>query len=177
MINKTHSKKDLINIIHTFNIDLPDATDYNKKDLIFVLETELERNEDYQYEDNIYFIECKKDLLIYLKNPNINKIPIKEKDNIIKNSKEIIKFCKCNGNILCTYFDTLDNLKIIANNISYYGDIPTCRRAIKLLEPYYYVEIKMSNKTKMTLQKKEEDRIKNINKYQVNYGKFKISFT
>jgi len=35
----------------------------------------------------------------------------------------------------------------------------------------------MSNKTKMTLQKKEEDRIKNINKYQVNYGKFKITFT
>ena len=53
MIDKTHSKKDLINIIHTFDMDIQDATDYNKKDLIDVLQTEIDKNEDYIYEDNI----------------------------------------------------------------------------------------------------------------------------
>ena len=65
MIDKTHSKKDLINIIHTFDMDIQDATDYNKKDLIDVLQTEIDKNEDYIYEDNIYFIQCKKDLIDY----------------------------------------------------------------------------------------------------------------
>ena len=133
MIHNSHSRKDLLELSDIFNVRIEDKYDLSKKDLAQAFWTSLQSMRTIEPDEQYYFIESKDELIEYLENPHQTKsLTIQDKQEIIKFSRYIIYYCD-HGYNLDPHFDTLQDLKQIAEYISNYGDIATCRRALKLL--------------------------------------------
>jgi hypothetical protein len=137
MIHKSHTKKDLIEIIDIFNFGdvIENYKELNKDCLSSLLGLHLRTiamiipNKDYYDFDDIT------DLRTYLAHPSPKQVlTIKEKDIVIDKAKKIIFYCRiasyCLGG---TTYDTIEEVIQDAYDIRNYGDIPTIRRALKLL--------------------------------------------
>ncbi len=133
MIHNSHSRKDLLELSDIFNVRIEDKYDLSKKDLAQAFWTSLQSMRTIEPDEQYYFIESKDELIDYLENPHQTKsLTIQDKQEIIKFSRYIIYYCD-HGYNLDPHFDDLQDLKQIAEYISNYGDIATCRRALKLL--------------------------------------------
>ena len=133
MIHNSHSRKDLLELSDIFNVRIEDKYDLSKKELANSFWDSLQTMRTLEPDEQYYFIESKDDLLEYLENPHQTKsLTIQDKQEIIKFSRYIIYYCD-HGFNLQPHFETIQELKQIAQYISNYGDIATCRRALKLL--------------------------------------------
>jgi len=133
MIHNSHSRKDLLELSDIFNVRIEDKYDLSKKELADAFWTSLQSMRTIEPDEQYYFLESKDELIEYLKNPHQTKsLTIQDKQEIIKFSRYIIYYCD-HGYNLDPHFETLQDLKQIAEYISNYGDIATCRRALKLL--------------------------------------------
>ena len=133
-IHKSHSRRDIIEIIKLFKLPIEDAEDYNKKDLtdktIDVLNTIDNIIPDKYY----YGIEDLIELKEYLIKPNQKKmLSIKDKNEIMLMAKLIIGFCKGGYCVEISFFDTMDDVYVEARRIAQYGQIPSVRRMCQLL--------------------------------------------
>lgn len=95
--------------------------------------------------------------------------------------KKIIFYCsKCNYVISCSNYDDLDQIIQDANTIKYFGNEPSVRRAIKLLNKDNKIkdkiEIIMSEKCKARLERIEQIKKDNSVKFKVIKGDHKIVF-
>ena len=158
-IHQSHSKKDLIDYIYKNDINIIDPDKLNKKQLIIQLE-QL---------DNIE----------YLTQPNqLKNLSVKEKNIIMKKSKQIISLYK-NGFIFHQYFyKNKDEVIKEAIEISEYGDIPSVRRAIKMVNNQFRINIKCKISEHIQESLDQKAKIKDLSKpkFNVKYGKFKIEF-
>ena len=77
----------------------------------------------------------------------------------MRKAKQIIAYCNNQFLLTCSCYLDFDSLMSDADEIKKYGDIPTCRRAINLLnnDPKitHKLEIHISSKTSKKLQEKE----------------------
>ena len=95
MIDKSHSKKELIAIIQTFEISVEDMFDLTKTQLQNNLIRELSNMKSIKPDYDEYCIETIEQLKEYLKNQNQLKVlSIKDKDRIMNLSKFIIHYSK-----------------------------------------------------------------------------------
>jgi len=135
MFHKSHSRRDLIDIVKIFKIPLEDPEDFNKKDLSNKLYTILYDVIDGIIPDKHYYgIDNLHDLKEYLIKPNQKKIlSIKDKNEIIKISKLIIQYCKVGYCTELSYFNTIDEIYCEARRIAQFGDIPSVRRMCQLI--------------------------------------------
>jgi Na+/phosphate symporter len=137
VIHKTHTKKDLVEVVDVFEFHdaIENVSDLNKECLSSLLSLHL-RTIDKIKPDLTYF-DCQdlEDLREYLKNPSPKQVlSIKEKDLIIDKAKKLIFYSKiCQYSLSATTYDTIEEVIKDASLVRKYGDIPTCRRAIKLL--------------------------------------------
>jgi hypothetical protein len=178
MIHKSHTKKDLIEIIEVFNFkkDIENYHEYNKDTLTTLLDIHLRTIINVEPEKEYYDFEDIDDLREYLKLPSPKQvISVKEKDKIIDKAKKIIFYCRICGFQLGYYYETIDHVIEDADYIKKYGDIPTIRRALKLLN----VDDKIINKfipvityrTQQRLKKKEQLRLNGLCTYTVRKAK------
>jgi len=180
-IHTSHSRKELIQVIQQFNINIPNKDDLSKKEIQVLLINELLGLDEICEEDEYFFVKSKDELIDYLRKPNQSKtLTIKEKDNVMLTAKKIIGYCK-NSYFLTPYnYETFDDLLEEANYIAKFGDIPSCRRAIKMLnnDPKldYKIDIILSKRVKKDLEKREAVKNATIAKYTLKYGKFTIVF-
>jgi hypothetical protein len=180
-IHTSHSRKELIQIIQQFNIDIPNCIDLPKKEIQVLLANKLLEIEEIDEEDEYFFVKDKNELVEYLSKPNQSKIlTIKEKDNVMLTAKKIISYCK-NTYFLTPYnYETFEDLLKEAEYIAKFGDIPSCRRAINMLnnDPKldYNIEIVLSKRVKKDLQKKERLKLNSIPKAVVKTGNFIVYF-
>lgn len=180
-IHTSHSRKELIQVIQQFNINIPNKDDLSKKEIQVLLINELLGLDEICEEDEYFFVKSKDELIDYLRKPNQSKtLTIKEKDNVMLTAKKIIGYCK-NSYFLTPYnYETFDELLEEANYIAKFGDIPSCRRAIKMLnnDPKldYKIDIILSKRVKKDLEKREAVKNATIAKYTLKYGKFTIVF-
>ena len=80
MIHKSHSKNDLIDLINTIDIPVVFSHQNNKKDIQEKLDVYLKTDIDKTLDPNVYKINSKRELILYLKNPNPKKsLNVKEK--------------------------------------------------------------------------------------------------
>ena len=96
-IHSSHSRKELIQVIEQFNIDITNKNDLAKKDISALLIMKLNEmcDDEIQEEDEYFFVSSKQELIDYLQKPNQSKIlTIKEKDNVMETAKKIISYCK-----------------------------------------------------------------------------------
>jgi hypothetical protein len=158
-IHQSHSKKDLVEYIFKNEINITDPDRLNKKQLI----NQLEQLDDIEY-------------LTY---PNqLKNLSVKEKNIIMKKSKQIISLYK-NGFIFDqSFYNNKDEVIKEAKEISEYGDIPSVRRAVKMVNNQFRTNIKckISEHIQEIIDQKEKIKDLSKPKFNVKYGKFKVEF-
>tara|TARA_R110000782_G_scaffold49247_2_gene107342 strand:+ start:4921 stop:5478 length:558 start_codon:yes stop_codon:yes gene_type:complete len=183
-IHSSHSRKELIQVIEQFNIDITNLNDLCKKDISALLIMKLMDlpEEDFKEEEEYFFVSSKQELLDYLQKPNQSKIlTIKEKDSVMDTAKKIISYCK-NSFFLTPYnYETFDDLLVEANYISKFGDIPSVRRAITMLNQDPKLDVKVeciiSKRVKKDIDKRNKLKQDSIPKAVVKRGHFIIDFS
>tara|TARA_Y100001972_G_scaffold128350_1_gene188694 strand:+ start:1200 stop:1751 length:552 start_codon:yes stop_codon:yes gene_type:complete len=178
-ICKTHSKADLIDLINTLNLPLIHSHSDNKKSIQSKLIKSLQQ--DMSFEDNVYNIHDTKGLKVYLssKNPKKN-LNVKEKKDLMFICKKIIHYCK---NDYCIYKSQYNNQQEIKDDMLYitqFGDLPSVRRACKLMNENIMSKERYEPLISPQVQKQldEKNSLKTTNKYncQLKKGSFTITF-
>ena len=133
IIHKSHSKNDLIDLINDLNLKVVFSHQDNKKSiqdklLSFILK------ESINIEKNYYNIENKDGLIKYLQYINPKKIlNIKEKKNLMNICKHIIGYCKNEYDLEYSKYNKLKDLEDDMDYIKQFGDVPSIRRACRLM--------------------------------------------
>lgn len=181
-IHKSHSRRDLIDIIKLFKLQIEDPDDLNKAQVTEALTTCLEDLEDIIPDTHFYGICNVNQLKEYLILPNQKKtLSIKDKNEIMKVSKLIIQYCKGGYCTELSYFENIDQIYSEARRLSQYGDIPSVRRMCNLLNqnPHSNEVIMpiISKKIQKDLEIKKLTSKKIHNSLVVRYGTFKVDFS
>ena len=158
-IHKSFTKKDLLEIIYTYDIPIEDPKSFNKSELGIELENQLE-SFDLQFHPDYPDFYKTIDLQRYLLNQKSNEeLNYKEKGDMIQKAKKIINYCRNGFMISFTEYFSIDEIYQDAIIVSNHCDIPTCRRAIdefnkdpKIREK---LEMKISPKMKKILDQKK----------------------
>jgi len=163
MIDKTFTKKDLLEFIDLYEIDIEDPKSLSKKDLQTELEEYLlDSCEELPFSTE-YDFTTPEDLLMYLQNekPNLD-LNYREKGEMISLAKKVIHYCRNGYSIAFTQFTEIDEIYQKGILLANHGDIPTCRRAVTELndDPKIRnkIEIKISPKVQQELQQKQIDK-------------------
>jgi len=168
MLHKTHSRMDLIDIINTLDIPIIFSHDDNKKSIHSKFKDLFESDITFKLNSNVYKITDKRDLQLYLQNPNIKKsLSVKEKSAVMNICKHIINYCN-SGYIIenSLYYKDEQTIHDDVLYISQFGDIPSSRRACKLmnanfLNKYNYQPIISPQMIKKLEDKKNTKQSKN----------------
>lgn len=132
IIHKSFSKSDLIDIINDLQLKIVHSHGDNKKDIHQKINDLLK--EKIVFFDNHYKISNKDGLITFLSKQNPNKtLTIKEKEGVMIICKQIIYYCVNNYNLKISKYKSLKELEDDADYIKQFGDIPSVRRACKLL--------------------------------------------
>ena len=160
LIHKSHSKKDLINIINTFKFDIGNTEKLKKRQLVDKLQRHLLLIDTIEPELNIYMFHNLIDLKTFLSNCNPKKVlTIKEKNNVINICKKIKHYCynKCRLD-LSLYLDHKE-IEADALYIEPFGDIPSVRKACYLLNKDINYKFNLNPKqSKQTIKELENRR-------------------
>lgn len=182
MIDKSFTKKDLIDIIQSYDIPIDDPKQYSKNELSITL-TEILVNEDYQINYSFDYPEFYKneDLIQYLSVPKSNEeLNYKEKSEMIQKAKKLINYSR-NGYML-SFTDYLSHDAIYQDGIivANHCDVPTCRRAIDELnkDPKIRnkIEKQISPKIMKTLQQKKINKDELNPRFKFRRGHYIIDF-
>jgi|TARA_R110001592_G_scaffold334285_1_gene618562 hypothetical protein len=147
-IHVSHSKKELCEICEVFDLDIPKYKELLKKELCPAILYKLTTIDEIPSDNAFYYIDNKEELIEYLTTPNQSKnLTIKEKDKIMLVAKKIIAYVNNGYWLSCSDFDDWDILMEKAKEVASYGDIPTCRRAITLLNN----DLKMDKKIELVI--------------------------
>jgi len=181
-IHKSHSKQELIDIINDLqisNIELSHSD--TKSDTHAKILAYMDDNPTDKYLDNVYRINDTHDLRVYLNNQNPKKnLSVKEKAVVMGICKEITRFAKSNYIVQNTRYASIKELEDDMMYITQYGDLPSVRRAVKLMNDNIqrtrHWTCVISPQVKKVIDEKEEQ--KRTNSYHATFrrGEFTISF-
>jgi len=163
MIDKTFTKKDLLEFIELYDLDIEDPKSLSKKDLQIQMQEYLENMQEDLPFSTEYDFTTAEDLLAYLQNekPNLD-LNYREKGEMITLAKKIIHYCRNGYSLGFTQFTEIDEIYQKGILLANHGDIPTCRRAVTELnnDPKIRnkIEIKISPKVQKELQQKKIDK-------------------
>jgi len=179
-ISKTHSKKDLWDLIEEFKIPIY-LSNPTKSQLINTLREAVSGELYNIIPDNKYLITDKKEFLLYLKNTNPRKIlSVKEKKKVINDCKRLKQFCLNSYCIIGTDFKTIEEIDQTIEEVKKYGDIPSVRKVIKLYNQNPCIK-KIITPTISKIIQKELDLKRSLKQTTLNIliikqGPFTISF-
>ena len=181
MINKSFSKGDMLNIIRNFSFDIPNSNTMDKLKLSLSLWAHVNNIDKLVPDTDIYNLKTKEELLDYLSNQNPDKLlTVKERTKLMNFCKEVIVYCNNGYNIECSSFNTVEEIHIPATDIAIHGDIPSVRRAIRLLnkDPSLKEQIEpiVSNRMKKQIELKRNKKVQTHYGLVINRGLFEIRF-
>ena len=108
----------------------------------------------------------------------MKKIPIKKRNEVILIAKKIISFYKSNGNLNRSLFNSIEEVIEQTRYISYYGDFSSVRRAVKLMNLQFNLDIKcsMSDETEYKLAEKSKIKEYSCPTLQISRTTVVVSF-
>ena len=182
MIHKSFTKKDLLEIIQSYDIPIEDPKQYNKNDLSMTL-TEMLITQDFEINFSPDYPDFFKneDLIEYLSLPKSNEeLNYQEKSEMIQKAKKLINYAR-NGYMLSfTEYISHDDLYQDGIIVANHCDIPTCRRAIDELnkDPKIRnkIEKQITPKIKKKLDQKKINKEELQPKYKFRRGVYEINF-
>ena len=169
MINKSFSKGDMLDIIRQFNLDIPNCNNMDKLKLSLTLWSHINNLDKIIPDTEIYNLNSKEELLKFLSSQNPDKIlSVKDRTKLMEYCKEVIIYCNNDFNIDCCSFQTVEEIHIQTADIAIHGDIPSVRRAIKLLNK----DTKLKDKIKPVISNKmrKQMNLKKSKKSKIYYG-------
>ena len=182
MIHKSHSKKELCDIIKTFEIDIDKPETMKKTQLVSKLTTELQNMDTIKPELDIYVFYNFIDLQDYLSTCNPKKrFTIKQKNEVILNCRKIQQYIKSGYFVNGSSFTSLDEIHELAKSLLHAGDIPSVRRMCRELNKDPKTTDKfipiLSKQTKRELEIRENLKKTYSQKLEVKSGTFIVSFS
>ena len=177
VIHKSHSRKELIDIIEIYEFYDDCLSHYREQGVwgnIMNIYINFARIEE--------LFEDVDDIRLYLlrKSPN-KQITDKTLLDINKRVKNIIYYCKnCGYEVSVSNYESLEDIIIDADFVRIYGNLPSVRRAINLLNLDNKIkddfEVIMSQKTKKSLEEKQRVKASMKPSYKKNIGHFTVCF-
>lgn len=132
IIDKSHSKTDLIELINDLNLPIVHSHQDCKLDIQNKFKECMSKK--FEIQDNFYKIKNKEDLISYLENKNPKKtLTIKEKQAVMLICKKIIQYCKSDFDLTITDYKDQKELIDDMDYIKQFGDIPSARRCCRLI--------------------------------------------
>lgn len=161
VIHKSHSKKDLLNIIQIFKFDIGNTDKLKKKDIVKRLQQYILLLDKIEPELEVYMFFDIIELKQFLCNCNPKKVlTIKEKNNVINICKKIKNYCYNKYELSVSLYDDYDEILKDAKYIEPYGDIPSVRKVCNLLNKDIYYNFNLSPKmSKQTIKELENKRL------------------
>jgi len=136
MIHKSHSKNDLVKIIESLQIRVPNPRKYKKVELSALLSYQLNTIDDIELPADSMFLNLI-DLKYFLTSCNPSKIlTVKEKNNVINICKKIKHFSRNGFDVTLTDYKSLNQVFNDADYVKEYGCIPSVRKCLKELNKY-----------------------------------------
>tara|TARA_R110002012_G_scaffold23402_2_gene79441 strand:- start:169 stop:711 length:543 start_codon:yes stop_codon:yes gene_type:complete len=132
LIDKSHSKKDIIELFRTLKVFIDKSSSKGK--IVNDIEQHIEKC---VYNDKI---KNKTELIEYLQKQTTKQRPnIQEKNDVMFKSKRIIKYCNNHCELCDLTYPTHDAVYNDIISIIKWGDIPSVRRACRLYNssPYH----------------------------------------
>ncbi len=183
VIHKSHTKKDLIEIIEVYDIkDIDNYRDLNKDTLSTFLDLHLRTINTIEPKLDYFDVEDLDELRSYLKNPSPKQmLSIKEKDIVIDKAKHIVFFCRVAGYCLgATTYQEKQEVLEDAIYIRKYGDISTIRRALKLLSNWSELDEPITPvityRCQQRLDRKKRIKTNGLAKMTKSQGNYVLSF-
>ncbi len=182
MIDTTHSKKDLCDMILIYKLPIHNLKNKVKKALAEEVMITLKALDDITPNYDYYEINNVNELIEYLQQPKReNNISLKEREIAILKAKSLIHFSKgCGGTYPASDYNDKSEVVSDAEHIKKYADIPTCRMAIKLLNENnnlgYEIVPQLSYKVKKQIEKKQKIKANSQARFTMKRGHFHITF-
>ena len=141
MIHKSHSKNDLLKLIHELRIDLGgrDITTLqscNKRVLTTHLCEWLQIKGTFKNPQNYMCLHTKGELIEYMQQVNPKKVlSVQQKKEVMMACTQINHFSDNNFNCAATSMEleSKEHIYLLADHVALYGDIPSCRKCISKL--------------------------------------------
>tara|TARA_R110002051_G_scaffold87143_1_gene153263 strand:+ start:49 stop:609 length:561 start_codon:yes stop_codon:yes gene_type:complete len=183
LIHSSHPRKDLIEIMKLFEFKIPDYENKNKKQMANALWNIISQTKVIVPDDEYYFVSDIYELKNYLMNESPRQVfPVKIQDKIYEKTRNLIFYCRdCGYNLEKSLYSKDGDILDDADLISCWGDNPSVRRAIRLLNkdprfrdwdlPVANISCKMEKR----LQRKERLRVEE-QRLKVNKGNFLVIF-
>jgi len=171
-IDKSFTKKDLLELVDLYEMDIDDAFALPKANLQAELVSYLKYNPISPKSEHLE-INNSDDLLRHLENtkPNIG-LNYKEKQDMIHTAKKLIHYCRSSFCLSLTEYNSIDEIYEDGLKVAKHGDIPTCRRAITELNN----DNKIRNKIQLIISPKVQDTIESKQKQKLELTPvFKLS--
>ena len=182
MIHPSHSRKDLIEISEIFDLWIDNFIELSKHELSQQLWMKLQEVEEIPEYTDFYDFKDINDLKVYLNKPTPkNTIPSIDKQNVYDKVRNIIYYCKgANYVIFSSNYKDLKDIIKDAEYISTYGDEPSVRRALRLLEKDVkikdIIKPKLSMRVKKRLDDKNRIKAQTRPRMKIHKGTFIVSF-
>jgi hypothetical protein len=171
MIHKTFTKKDLLEFVEIYEMEIEDPSSLSKKDLQIKIDDYLQLSDNLAFSTQ-YDFSSPEELLQYLQNqkPNI-ELNYREKGEMITLAKRILKYTRNGFSIAFSDFNDIEEIYQKGIVLANHGDIPTCRRSVEELNKDQKIrnkiEIQISSKIKKDLEQKKIDK----SSLQINFKK------
>lgn len=180
IINKTHSKGELVNIINNYNIDISNPSKYRKIELSALLVEKINLLDKIVPVCNLPFLTLI-ELKQYLINTNPKKtLTIKQKNNIVMKCKKIKHYCENLYSIKNSLYRDEEELLEDINLIKNYGIIPSVRLAIKKYNNNEKlkdkIQVNIPEYVQRELNYKKTLKVKKQQGLKVRTGKFILYF-
>jgi len=180
MIHYSHSRKELIELIHVFEFDIEGYEELNRNNLGITLWSYLEQQKDIS--ENTELFKDIEELKMFLRNKSPSRvIPSKNKLEVFDKIRELIYYCKgCNYIVFTSNFKTLKDIIKCAEEIKIYGDEPSVRRVLRLLNKDVkikdIIEPEISKYVQNRLQRKQDIIKKTKPSFKKHKGQFTVIF-
>lgn len=182
MIDQSHSKKDLCDIILIFKLPIHNLKNKVKKVVADEVMITLKAMDNITPNFDYYKCEDLDGLIAHLEQPKREgNISLKEREIAILKAKSLIHFSKgCAGTFPSSDYNDKSEVVSDAEHIKKYADIPTCRMAIKLLNENnnlgYNITPELSYRVKKQLEKKQKVKAGQHAQFTMKRGHFTITF-
>ena len=107
-------------------------------------------------------------------------LSVKEKTKLMNFCKEVIVYCNNEYNLECSIFNNREEIHISTADIAIHGDIPSVRRAIRLLNKDPYLKDKItpviSNRMRKQIDLKKNKKVKRYYGLIYKPGSYTIIF-
>lgn len=179
-IDKSFTKKDLLEFVDLYDMDIDDSQNLSKAELQNELTSYLKYN-DIKQNDEYPNIKESPHLLTYLSQQKPNtELNYKEKQEIIQIAKKLINYCRSSYCLSLTDYQSIDEIYEDGLLVAKQCDIPTCRRAINELNKDNKIrnkfDLHISKKVKKELEIREEHKKELTPTFKLHKGLYQVKF-